>query len=96
MVVVADDAGVRCSGTAAGADPTAAPQRWQNFAPGVSADAHAGQIAPLRGAPHSAQNLPVPTEPQVGHGEVELLALVGLVIATESNHAPRFVVNRRR
>ena len=47
--------------------PTAAPQRWQNRAPGDSAapqDAH-GPADML--APHDEQNLPLASAPQVGH-----------------------------
>lgn len=42
------------------APPTAAlPQRWQNFAPGVSALPHIAQTAPSSGTPQLEQNRPV-------------------------------------
>jgi len=51
-----------------GAAPTAVPQRWQNFAPAVSDDRQAGQIAPSNGAPHDEQNRPpVDGVEQTGH-----------------------------
>ena len=42
-------------GAAAGSAPTGVPQRWQNFAPGVSFPAHPAHCAPSTGAPHSVQ-----------------------------------------
>src|SRR5688500_7102800 len=45
-------------------DPTAEPQRWQNFAPGLSVAEHAAHLAPASGAPQFAQYWPVPGVPQ--------------------------------
>jgi hypothetical protein len=41
-----------------GREPTAAPQRWQNFAPAVSDERHAAHTAPSNGAPHEEQKRP--------------------------------------
>ena len=38
--------------------PTGVPQRWQNFAPGVSAAAQLAQEVAVSAAPHVEQNLP--------------------------------------
>jgi len=37
------------------AAPTAVPQRWQNFAPGLRSALHEAQVAPASGAPQLAQ-----------------------------------------
>ena len=56
-----------------GTDLTAAPatagvpQRWQNFAPGESGDAHDAHVAPESGEPQLAQKRPVAVAPQDGH-----------------------------
>jgi hypothetical protein len=39
-------------------EPTAAPHRWQNFAPALSEDRQAAQTAPSNGAPHEEQKRP--------------------------------------
>ena len=48
--------------------PTAAPQRWQNLAPGLSSAAQAEQVAPASGAPQLEQYLPVAAAPQEEQG----------------------------
>jgi|SRR5690242_5292945 len=47
--------------------PAGVPQRWQNFAPGVSAVPHAPHWAPASGAPQFEQNFPDAGAWQVGH-----------------------------
>src|ERR1700682_5506616 len=37
------------------AAPAGAPQRWQNFAPGLSSAEHEAHVAPARGVPQLAQ-----------------------------------------
>lgn len=57
--------------------PTAAPHRWQYFAPGVRVapqDAH-GATDML--APHEEQNLPLASAPQFGHFLVGSLGEAG-------------------
>ena len=41
-----------------GREPTAAPQRWQNFAPAESDERQAAHTAPSNGAPHEEQKRP--------------------------------------
>jgi hypothetical protein len=53
-------------GTDAGAAPTALPQRWQNFAPGLSAAEQVEQAEPASGAPQREQKRPVASEPHAG------------------------------
>jgi len=60
------DAAGRVSLAAMGRDPTAVPQRWQNFAPGVSGAAHDAHVAPASGAAQFEQNFPVPGVPHAG------------------------------
>ncbi len=50
--------------TRGGAPATGAPQRWQNFAPGVSSAEHDAHGAPVSAAPQFAQNRPVAGVPQ--------------------------------
>jgi hypothetical protein len=40
---------------AGAAAPIEAPQRWQNFAPGLNSAEHDAQVAPASGAPQLAQ-----------------------------------------
>jgi hypothetical protein len=47
--------------------PAAAPQRWQNLAPGLSSAEHDAQMAPLSAAPQLAQYRPLPVVPQEAH-----------------------------
>ena len=53
--------------------PAGAPQRWQNFAPGVSGARHELQAAPCNGAPQFAQNFPNAAAPH----DVHVLAAIG-------------------
>ena len=46
--------------------PTAVPQRWQNFAPGLSSAEQDVQVAPARGAPQLEQKRPLAAAPQLG------------------------------
>ena len=55
-----------CVTDLAAAGPAGVPQWWQNLEPGVSGWPHDTHGAPLRGAPHSVQNRPVPTAEQRG------------------------------
>ena len=50
----------------AGVAPATRPQRWQNFAPGVSGARQPPQSAPSTGAPHCAQNRPSTWAEQLG------------------------------
>lgn len=56
----------------AGEAPAAVPQRWQNFAPGVSAARHDAQVAPSAAAPHCEQKRPETDAPQLA----QLLSVV--------------------
>ena len=62
--------------------PTAMPQRWQNFAPGLSSAAQDAQVDPASGAPQFAQYRPVAAAPQAG----QAVEVVGE--ATRSNYSP--------
>jgi hypothetical protein len=42
------------------------PQRWQNFAPGVSDAAQPAHVAPWSEAPQLEQNFPDAVAPQLG------------------------------
>ena len=59
--------------------PAGVPQRWQNFAPGVSAARQDVHAAPARGAPQVEQNFPAAAAPQDGH-----CVAVGVDIGTKS------------
>jgi hypothetical protein len=56
-------------GSDVGREPTAAPQRWQNFAPADSDERHAAQSAPSNGAPHEEQKRP-PVDGALHEGQV--------------------------
>jgi hypothetical protein len=64
----------RCWVGATGVLPTAVPQRWQNFAPGVSSERHAAQAASATAAPQLEQKRPVTGAEQLGH------VLVGVAV----------------
>jgi len=57
---------------AAGEAPAAVPQRWQNFAPGVSAARQDAQVAPSAAAPHYDEKRPETDAPQLA----QLLSVV--------------------
>src|SRR5688500_11870364 len=59
---------------ASGWAPAGVPQRWQNFAPGVSDERHPAQAAPESEAPQEAQNCPDADEPHAGQVIVGLTA----------------------
>lgn len=52
------------SRTRAPADPTPAPQQWQNLAPGLSSAEQPAHLAPASRAPQLAQYRPVAAAPQ--------------------------------
>jgi RNA polymerase sigma-70 factor (ECF subfamily) len=52
-----------------GREPTAAPQRWQNFAPAESDERQAAHTAPSNGAPHEEQKRP-PVDGALHEGQV--------------------------
>jgi hypothetical protein len=54
-----------------GRDPTAAPQRWQNFAPAESDERQAAQTAPSNGAPHEEQKRP-PVDGALHEGQTDM------------------------
>ncbi|HET7551374.1 MAG TPA: hypothetical protein VFK04_08785 [Gemmatimonadaceae bacterium] len=53
-------------GVGAAAAPAGVPQRWQNFAPGVSGTRQVEQTAPSSGAPQLAQKRPDAGAAQLG------------------------------
>lgn len=61
-----------CWGLGAGTIVAGVPQRWQNFAPGVSAAPHAAQVAPASGAPQLEQYFPLVVFPHDAHVVVGL------------------------
>src|ERR1051326_2301407 len=52
--------------SAAARSPAGVPQRWQNFAPGVSDAPHDAHVAPTNGVPQFEQNFPTAATPHVG------------------------------
>src|SRR6266480_3689181 len=50
--------------------PTAVPQRWQNFAPGLNSEAQTEHMAPASGAPQDEQYRPLADARQAGQMEV--------------------------
>jgi hypothetical protein len=56
-------------GSDVGREPTAAPQRWQNFAPADSEERQAVHSAPSNGAPHDEQKRP-PVDGALHEGQV--------------------------
>jgi hypothetical protein len=58
--------GAVAPGAGAAAAPAGVPQRWQNFAPGVSGTRQVEQTAPSSGAPQLAQKRPEAGAEQLG------------------------------
>jgi hypothetical protein len=77
-----------------GREPTAAPQRWQNFAPGESDERHAAHTAPSNGAPHEEQKRP-PVDGALHEGQVAGGVIGGKVRAERSEDQSNRPVNRR-
>ncbi len=76
------------SRTVAPGDPTPAPQRWQNLAPGLSSAEHDAQLAPASGAPQLAQYRPVAVASQDGQAvEDSLEGGAGKVIGSNYSGA---------
>lgn len=56
-------------------EPAGVPHRWQNFAPGVSAERQPEQVAPESEAPQVAQKCPAAGDPQAGQVVVGVTAV---------------------